>query len=84
MEMSRLTRAGNNAEPFSQDRILRHGRRGQGNIHMSCSADTASRIGNLITRLIHTLTICVIIHTYMAHIKWAMVTCQGSTRSELP
>ena len=42
---------------------------------------TTSRIGNL-TRLIHaTIAICVTIHTY---IDWSMVTCQGSTRLELP
>ena len=35
--MSRLTRGGT-AEPVSQDQILRHVR-GQGNIHILCSAD---------------------------------------------
>ena len=37
MEMRRLARDGT-AEPVSQDQILRH-ERGQGNIHLSCSAD---------------------------------------------
>ena len=37
METSRLTRDGT-AEPVSRDQILRH-ERGQGNIHLSCSAD---------------------------------------------
>ena len=50
--MSRLTRDGT-AELVSRDQILRH-ERGQGNIHT----------GNL-TRLIHTLAICVTIHTYI-------------------
>ena len=35
--MSRLTRDGT-AEPVSRDQVLRH-ERGQGNIHLSCSAD---------------------------------------------
>ena len=37
MEMSRLTRDGT-AEPASRDQILRR-ERGQGNIHLPCSAD---------------------------------------------
>ena len=37
MEMGRLTRDGT-AEPVSRDQILRR-ERGQGNIHVSCSAD---------------------------------------------
>ena len=37
MEMSRLTRDGT-VEPVSRDQILRHAR-GQGNIHVPCSAD---------------------------------------------
>ena len=52
-EMSRLMRDGT-AESVSRDQILRR-KRGQGNVHFYCSADT-SRIGNL-TRLIHTLAI---------------------------
>ena len=59
MEMSRLTRDGT-AEPVSRDQILRH-ERGQGNIQFSCQLTTC-RTGN-ITRLIHTLAICVTIHT---------------------
>ena len=58
--MSRLTRDGT-AEPVSRDQIVRH-ERGQGNIHFSCSADHVQDSGNL-TRLIHTLAICVNIHT---------------------
>ena len=37
MDMSRLTRD-RTAEPVSREQILRH-ERGQGNIHLSCSAD---------------------------------------------
>ena len=55
MEMNRLTRDGI-TEAVSRDQILRRDR-GQGNIHL-----TTCRIGNL-TRLIHTLAICVTIHT---------------------
>ena len=40
MEMSRLTRDGT-AEPVSRDKILRHAR-GQGNVHLPCSADLFS------------------------------------------
>ena len=54
--MSRLTRDGI-AEPISRDQILRR-ERGQGNINFPCSAETTSRIGNLI-RLVHALAICV-------------------------
>ena len=36
--MSRLTRDGT-AEPVSRDQILRYEQCGQGNIHLSCSAD---------------------------------------------
>ena len=60
--MSRLTRDGT-AEPVSRDQILRR-ERGQGNINFPCHQLTTSRIGNL-TRLIHTLAICVTIHTYI-------------------
>ena len=61
IKMSRLTRDGT-AEPVSRDQILRR-ERGQGNIHFPVPL-TTSRIGNL-TRLIHTLAICVTIHTDM-------------------
>ena len=61
--MSRLTRDGT-ADPVSRDQILRHVR-GQGNIIFPVQL-TTSRIGNL-TRLIHTLTICVTIHTYYTY-----------------
>ena len=58
--MSRLTRDGT-AEPVSRDQVLRL-ERGQGNIIFIFSVQlTTCRIGNL-TRLIHTLAICVIIH----------------------
>ena len=59
MEMSRLTRDGT-AEPVSRDQILRH-ERGQRNNQFSCQL-TSYRTDNF-TRLIHTLTICVTIHT---------------------
>ena len=63
IEMSRLMRDGT-AEPVSRDQILRRGR-GQGNIHIfPCSADHVLQDCNL-TRLIHTLAICVTIHTYI-------------------
>ena len=61
MEMNRLTRDGT-AEPVSRDQFLTR-ERGQGNTHFSVQL-TTSRIGNL-TRLIHTLAICVTIHTYI-------------------
>ena len=56
--MSRLTRDGT-AEPVSRDQLLRREQRGQEmfNFHDHL---TTSRVGNL-TRLIHTLTICVTI-----------------------
>ena len=56
--MSRLTRDGT-AEPVSRDQILRR-ERGQGNINFPAQLTTC-RIGNL-TRLIHTLAMCVTIH----------------------
>ena len=59
MEMSRLTRDGT-AELVSRDQILRR-ERGQGNIFPVQL--TKCRIGNL-TRLIHTLAICVTIHIH--------------------
>ena len=58
MEMSRLTRD-ETAESVSRDQILRH-QRGQGNIHFPIQLATC-RTGNL-TRLIHTLAMCVTIH----------------------
>ena len=58
--MGRLTRDGT-AETVSRDQILGH-ERGEGNIHFPVQL-TTSRIGNL-TRLIHTLVICVTIHSY--------------------
>ena len=48
--------AGRTAEPVSRGQILRR-ERGQGNMHFPVQL-TTSRIGNL-TRLIHTLAICV-------------------------
>ena len=63
MEMSRLMRDGT-AEPVSRDQILRR-ERGQTIIHFPCSAEHEQcRIGNL-TRLIHSLAICVTIHAYI-------------------
>ena len=49
------------AEAVSRDQILRHAR-GQGNIKFPCSADHEQDWQP--TRLIHTLAICVTIHTY--------------------
>ena len=62
MEMSRLTRDGT-AETVLRDQILRR-ERGQRIIIFPVQLLTTSRIGNL-TRLIHTLAICVTIHTYI-------------------
>ena len=63
METSRLTRDGTTAEPFSRDyQFIRH-ERGQGNIHFPIQLTTC-RTGNL-TRLVHTLTIWVTIHSYI-------------------
>ena len=68
MEMSRLTRDGT-AEPVSRDQILRHARghsgtHGDRGILIFPVQLTTSRIGNL-TRLIHTLAICVTIHIHI-------------------
>ena len=57
--MSRLTRDGT-VEPISRDQIIRR-ERGQGYIYFPRQL-TTSRIVNL-TRLIHTLAICVTINT---------------------
>ena len=61
LEMSRLAQNGT-TKPVSRDQILRR-EHGQGNIHLPVQL-TTNRIGNL-TRLIHTLAICVTIHTYI-------------------
>ena len=74
--MSALTRDGT-AEHVSQDQILRH-ERGQGKIHFPVQL-TTSRIGNL-TRLIHTLAICVTIHTYI-HTYVHSTAVRGEARS---
>ena len=58
--MSRLTRDGT-AEPVSRDQI--QGANADREIFVFLLQVTTSRIGNL-TRLIHTLAICVIIHAY--------------------
>ena len=60
--MSRLTPDGI-AEPVSRDQILRR-ERGQGNFYFPCSADH-EQDWQPYTRLIHTLAICVTIHTYI-------------------
>ena len=62
--MSRLTRDGT-AESVSRDQILRH-ERGQGNIHFPCSADHVQdwQPYPVDPYSIHTLAICVTIHTY--------------------
>ena len=62
MEMNTLTRDGT-AEPASRDQMLRH-ERGQGTRNFPCFQLITSRNGNL-TRLIHTLAICVTIHIYI-------------------
>ena len=77
--MSRLTRDGT-AEPVSRDQILRR-ERGQGKNSFPVQLTTC-RVGN-VTRLIHTLAICVTIHTYI------MVTTrysdhQGSSSRQNP
>ena len=61
-------REGMIAEPVSRDQILRW-ERGQGNIHFPCSADHVQDCGNL-TRLIHTLAICVAIRCRRHHHSW--------------
>ena len=58
--MNRLTRDGT-AETVSRDQILRHERNADRGILIFPVQLTTSRIGNL-TRLIHTLAICVTIH----------------------
>ena len=60
--MSRPMRDGT-AELVSRDQILRHEQRGEREIkiHFPCSADHVQNWQNL-TRLIHTLAICVTIH----------------------
>ena len=63
--MSRLMRDGT-AESVSRDQIFRR-ERGQG-ILTSPVQLTTSRIGNL-TRLVHTLAICVTIHTHVKDLK---------------
>ena len=68
--MNRLTRDGT-AEPVSRYQILRH-ERGQ-EIFIFPVKLTMSRIGNL-TRLIHTLAICVTIHTYIHVMTFRVAT----------
>ena len=61
MEMiSRLTRDGTD-ETVSRDQILRR-ERGQGKVHFPFSADYVQDGQPYLTRLIHTLAICVTIH----------------------
>ena len=60
INQSRIMTRDGTAEPVSRDQILRR-ERGQGSISFPCSANP-SKIGSL-TRLIHTLAICVTIHT---------------------
>ena len=60
MEMSRLTRD-RTAEPVSRDQIFRR-ERGQGTIHVPCSADHEQEDGNL-TRLILLFLYVMTIHT---------------------
>ena len=82
MEMSRLTRDGT-AEPVSRDQILRR-ERGQGNFIFPFQL-TTSRIGNL-TLLIHTLAICVTVHTcsrYFQHAHFIPIVGVGKDRRML-
>ena len=96
--MSRLTRDGR-TEPVSRDQILRRAR-GQGNIHFPCSADHEqdwqpypvdpySAMCDDYTYIIAgTFNMPTSYQQWVwereAHMNWSMVTCQGSTRSELP
>ena len=57
--------AGRTAGPVSRDQILRR-ERGQGKKHFPCSANHEQDCS--LTRLIHTLAVCVTIHTY--NIPW--------------
>ena len=61
MEMSRVTQNGT-AEPVSRDHIS--GANADRDTFIFPVQLTTSRIGNL-TRLIHTLAICMSIHTYI-------------------
>ena len=84
MEMSRLTRDGT-AEPVSRDQILRR-ERGQGNLHVPCSADHVQDWQPYPVDLyvcvffpfildinfdLYTLAVCVIIHTYIFCVSWS-------------
>ena len=64
MKMSGLMREDGTAETLSRDQILRRNAYREINIHFPCSADHVQDW--LTTRLIHTLAICVTIHTYSA------------------
>ena len=64
------------AELVSRDHILRR-ERGQGNINFPCSSDHVQEDGNL-TRLIHTLAICVTIHTYIHAVTISVCTGTGN------
>ena len=78
--MSRLTRDGT-PEPVSRDKILRC-ERGQGNINLPVQL-TTSRIGNF-TRSIHTLAICVTLHTYIhTKITYLCDTLQAMAPTEI-
>ena len=61
MEMSMLTRGGT-AELVSRDQILRHERTRTGKFSFFSVQLTTYRTG-ILTRLIHTLAICVTIHS---------------------
>ena len=80
MEMSRLTRDGT-VEPVSRDQILGH-ERGQGNIISIFPVQlTKCRTGNL-TRLIHTVAICMCDHTYI-HTTYNSLIFLGSACTEV-
>ena len=61
--MSGLMREDGTAETLSRDQIIRRNAYREINIHFPCSADHVQDW--LTTRLIHTLAICVTIHTYI-------------------
>ena len=78
-----LTRDGT-AEPISRDQILRH-ERGLGKKLNFFVQLTMSRIG--MVKPVCPYSAESDDHTYMereAHFNWSIVTCQGSTRMELP
>ena len=78
MEMSGLTRD-RAAEPVSPDQILRH-ERGQGNVNFFPVQLTTCRTSNL-SRLVHSLAICVTIYTYIHTYTHSSLTCTDAVSS---